>query len=70
VDSLGKVLVVAGLALAAVGVLVWFGFGKGRGGLLPGDISIERGEFRFYIPLVSCLVVSVVLTFIVWLFRR
>ena len=63
-------MVMAGLALTAIGGLVWLASGKGRGGFLPGDISIERGEFRFYFPLVSCLVVSAVLTLVIWLFRR
>ena len=67
---MGKMLVIAGLALAFIGALVWLGFGKGRGGLLPGDISVERGDFKFYFPLVSCLVVSAVLTFILWMLRR
>ena len=67
---MGKVLVIAGLALALVGALVWIGFGKGRGGFLPGDISVERGDFKFYFPVVSCLVASAVLTFILWLLRR
>ena len=69
-ESLGKMLVVAGLVLALVGALVWFGLGKGRGGFLPGDLSVERGDFKLYFPVVSCLVVSVVLTFILWLLRR
>jgi len=70
VESIGKMLVIAGLVLALVGALVWIGFGKGRGGVLPGDLSVEGGEFKFYFPVVSCLVASAVLTFILWLLRK
>ena len=69
-ESTGKMLVIVGLMLAAVGALVWLGIGKGRGGLLPEDIFRERGEFKFYFPLVTCLVASAVLTFLLWVFRR
>lgn len=70
VDSIGKALVIAGLALASVGALVWLGFGKGRGGFLPGDLSVEHGQFRFYFPVVTCLVASAVLTLVLWFLRR
>ena len=59
-------LVVAGLALAAVGVLLWLG----RGFRLPGDILVERGNFRFGFPIVTCIVLSIVLTILLNLFRR
>ena len=70
VESIGKMLVIAGLAMALIGAVVWLGFGKGRGGLLPGDLSVERGDFKFYFPVVSCLVVSAILTLALWLSRR
>lgn len=63
-------LVIIGLSLAAIGALMWFGFWKGRGGLLPGDISVERGGFKFVFPVVTCLIASAILTFLAWLFRR
>ena len=69
-DSLGKTLVVAGLLIAAIGLVMWLLPGRGGGGLLPGDIVVERKSFRFYFPLVTCLVISVVLSLIAWLFRR
>jgi hypothetical protein len=65
-QDLGKMLVVAGLALAAVGALLWFG----RGFRLPGDIFIQRGNFSFGFPIVTCIVVSIVLTILLNLFRR
>jgi hypothetical protein len=69
VDSLGKNLVVVGLLLAAVGGVLWL-LGRHGGGFLPGDIVVERKSFRFYFPVVTCLVVSVVLSAIAWLLRR
>lgn len=68
--ELGKILVVVGLAIAAVGLLLWSGLGKGWLGRLPGDIHYTRGNFSFYFPLVTCLLLSLVLTMLLWLFRR
>jgi len=69
-NDLGKLLVIAGLLLVAVGALLWSGLGKGWFGRLPGDIHYTKGNFQFYFPLVTCLIVSIVLTFILWLFRK
>lgn len=63
-------LVVVGLIVAGVGVLLWTGIGKGWLGRLPGDIHYTRGNFSFYFPIVTCLLLSVILTFLLWLFRR
>ena len=68
-DSLGKSLVVFGLVIAAVGAALWL-FGRSGGGFLPGDIVIERKNVRFYFPIVTCLVISLVLSLIAWLMRR
>jgi hypothetical protein len=70
--SIGRALVAIGLLVAAIGVLVLIaerlpGLRIGR---LPGDISVERGSFRFYFPLATSIVVSVVLTLALWLLRR
>jgi len=66
---MGKLLIVAGLVLVAIGVVWLVGerIGLGR---LPGDIVIEREKFRFYFPLMSSLIVSVVLSLALWLFMR
>jgi len=67
---LGKSLIIAGLLLLGLGLLSHF-FGKipflGR---LPGDIRIESERFSFYLPLTSCLLVSLLLSLLLWLFRR
>jgi DUF2905 family protein len=71
VSGIGRLLVVAGVVLAAVGVLVLvaerFGVRVGR---LPGDVAIERGNFRFYFPLATSILASVVLTLVLWLLGR
>jgi membrane protein implicated in regulation of membrane protease activity len=59
---LGAILLVAGFLWPWASHL-----GLGR---LPGDIAIERPNFRLYFPWVTCLVVSVVLTLLIWLFRK
>lgn len=69
-NDLGKFLVIAGLLIAAVGVLLWSGIGRGWLGRLPGDINYSKGDFSFHFPIVTCLIVSVVLTLLLWLFRR
>lgn len=68
-DALGKSLVIVGLCVAAVGAALWL-FGRGDGRLLPGDIVVEQKNVRFVFPVVTCLVLSVVLSVIAWLFRR
>jgi hypothetical protein len=60
-EGLGKILVMAGLALAALGLLITFGTKLGIG-RLPGDIFIQKGNFRFYFPIVSSIILSILLT--------
>jgi uncharacterized membrane protein YidH (DUF202 family) len=71
--NVGPFIVMAGIVIVVVGILVWAG-GLSWFGRLPGDIRIERGNVRVYIPVVSMLLVSVaasVLLFIVrYFFRR
>ena len=64
---MGKLLVVAGLIIAGAGALIMLGVPLGR---LPGDVSYERGNTRFYFPIVTCLLLSVLFTIIIALLRR
>jgi hypothetical protein len=64
---MGPALVVVGLLVAAVGVLIWLGVPLGR---LPGDIAIERGNFRLYVPITTSLLVSGAVMLVSWLLRR
>ena len=67
VESLGKTLVLIGLAVAALGVLMMLGLPLGR---LPGDIYVRRGSFSFYFPLTTSVVLSIILTLIFAFLRR
>ena len=62
-------LITIGLVLVVVGLL-WPWLAKLGLGRLPGDIVVERGSFSFYFPIVTCLVVSVVVSLIFWLLNR
>ena len=69
--SLGRMLIVLGLLVAALGVLISFGEKLPvRLGRLPGDIIIRGKHSVFYFPLVTCLLISVVLSLIMWLVNR
>jgi len=70
VNELGKMLVVIGLVIAVVGALLWAGVGKGWLGRLPGDIHYTRNNFTFHFPLVTCLLLSLLLSLVLWLFRK
>lgn len=63
----GRLLLLVGLAIAGVGVLMMLGLPIGR---LPGDISVKRGNFSFYFPVASSIIVSIILSLILSLFRR
>jgi len=69
-SSLGKSLIVVGLIIAAVGVVLNFAGKLPWLGRLPGDIYIKRENFSFYFPLATSIIVSVVLSFILWLLRK
>ena len=69
-QEIGKMLVVFGAVMVVLGLALWSGFGAGWLGRLPGDIRIERGHSAFYFPIVTCIIVSVVLSLILALFRR
>ncbi|HEV7987564.1 MAG TPA: DUF2905 domain-containing protein [Candidatus Binataceae bacterium] len=71
---LGKALIVTGLILVVLGAAVW-GFGSGSitgpiPGRLPGDIYLRRGNFSFYFPLTTSIIVSIVVSLIVAWLRR
>ncbi len=70
ISGLGKMLVVAGLILIGLGAILWLS-GKVPGiGRLPGDIVIRKGNFTFYFPVATCIILSILLTIILALFRR
>ena len=70
VQDLGKFIFILGLVLTLVGAVLWKTGGLGGLGRLPGDLMIQKGNTNFYFPIVTCVVLSVVLTLIAWLFRK
>lgn len=68
--GLGKSLIIIGLVIAAVGVIFALGGKLSWFGRLPGDIYIKRDNFTFYFPLATCILISLILSLIFWLFRK
>ena len=64
---MGKVLLIAGLVIAGIGLLVMAGLPLGR---LPGDIMIRRGSGTFYFPLATSILLSIILSLLLAAFRR
>jgi hypothetical protein len=64
---MGKTLVLIGLGIAALGLVVMLGVPLGR---LPGDFYVRRGNFSFYFPLATSILLSILLTLILAFFRR
>ena len=64
---MGKTLVLIGVVIAGLGVLMMLGLPIGR---LPGDFYVKRGSFSFYFPLATSIILSVILTLLLALFRR
>ncbi|MEY2480610.1 MAG: hypothetical protein QOI04_1537 [Verrucomicrobiota bacterium] len=68
--ELGRFLVITGVSIAALGLLFWSGFAPNWLGRLPGDIRIEREHSAFYFPIVTCIVVSILLSLVMSILRR
>jgi hypothetical protein len=68
--EMGKFLVILGVAIVLLGLVFWGGLAPKWLGRLPGDIRIERGNSAFYFPIVTCIVISVVLSLLLSIFRR
>ena len=68
--ELGRFLIAAGVILLIVGVVFLLAPKIPWLGHLPGDISYKRGNFSFYFPLGTCILISIILTLIMYLFRK
>jgi len=68
--ELGKLLVIIGAVFLLIGIALWSGFGPSWFGRLPGDIRIERAHSAFYFPVVTCLILSLLLSLLLAFFRR
>jgi hypothetical protein len=70
-QEVGKFVVLVGVFLVVAGVILWrFPSLFNWVGKLPGDISIQKENFSLYFPVVTCLLVSILITLLSWLFRR
>ena len=67
---IGKSLVFAGIAIAVVGLMLWGFSSVPYVGKLPGDIYVRRGNFTFYFPIVTCILLSIIATIVLSLTRR
>jgi Protein of unknown function (DUF2905) len=68
--GMGKTLIILGLAIAALGVIITFAGRIPWLGRLPGDIYLKRDNFTFYFPLATSILLSVVVSLILWLLRK
>jgi hypothetical protein len=70
-EQFGKTILVVGIILIFVGGIIWlFGNKLSWFGNLPGDIKVEKEGFKFYAPLVSMLIVSIIISLVIWLVRK
>jgi hypothetical protein len=63
--DIGRLLIISGVALAVIGLAITAGLGR-----LPGDIVIRRGNITFFLPLMTSILLSLVVSLLFWLFRR
>ncbi len=68
--GLGKSLIIIGLVIAAIGLLLTLAGRIPWLGRLPGDIFIKKDNFTFYFPLATSILISLILSLLLWLFRR
>ena len=70
-NQFGKYIFIIGAVVMVAGLLIWlFGNKLNWFGNLPGDIKVEKENFRLYIPLTTMLLVSIVLTILLWIIRK
>ncbi len=70
-QPIGKTIVVLGVILVLVGLVIWLAGDKFSWfGHLPGDIRVERNNMRFYAPITSMILLSILLSLLLWLFRK
>ena len=69
-EPLGKSLVLIGISIVLIGVLIWGLSSIPYVDRLPGDIYLRRGNFTFYFPLATCILISIIATILLSLMRR
>lgn len=69
--SFGKYIFFAGIAIAIIGIVFWMFSDKlGWFGNLPGDVKVEKENFKFYMPITTMILVSIGISLLLWLFRK
>jgi len=68
--EIGKLLLILGIILSIMGLIFIFGSKVPGLGKLPGDIFIKEGNITFFFPIVTCILISIIVTLILSLFRR
>ena len=68
--ALGKMLILLGVLIIVIGVLLLVGEKIPWIGKLPGDIIIKKEKFSFYFPITTCIIISLILTLLFWIFRK
>ncbi len=68
--EIGKLLLIVGIILSIMGLIFIFGSKVPGLGRLPGDIFIKKGNLTFFFPIVTCILISIIVTLILSLFRR
>ena len=69
-NDLGRALIILGLLLLGIGLFLSYGGKLNFLGRLPGDIRVEKENFSFFFPLGTCLLISLLLSLLFWLFKR
>jgi hypothetical protein len=70
-QPIGKIIILAGLVIAFLGLIIWLlGDKLNWFGHLPGDIRVERPNFKFYAPIISMLLLSIFISLLLWVIRR
>ncbi len=68
--DIGKIIIFLGLLMVVIGFILMLGSKMPFIGKLPGDIAIERKNYSFYFPVTTCIIISIILSFILWLFNK
>jgi ribose/xylose/arabinose/galactoside ABC-type transport system permease subunit len=68
--NIGKIIIFIGLLLIVIGFVCMVGNKLPLIGKLPGDIAVERKNYSFYFPVTTCIIISIILSFILWFFNK
>jgi len=70
VGDIGRIIIFIGLLLVVIGFVFVLGSKLPFIGKLPGDIAIEKGNYSFYFPVTTCIIISIILSFILWFLNK